>query len=93
MTDDETPRTPDEEEKPRTEKFPPADYRFPPLVPPAEPIEATMALVDAKADLVMHPCKTCNATLTAPHMQPGSTLPRAWDIRHEPGCPLWVPDV
>lgn len=87
MTEDETT---DEE---RAEKLPDADYRFPPLVKPAEDPERTMAMVDAQADLMMTVCPFCRRTPEVVEMAPGGILPTVWGFTHHPGCPECDPDM
>lgn len=62
---------------------------------PVEPVEHTLARIEASAGLVTevlaelrdNPCRHCSAVVKVLSVRPGTGLARALAIEHEGGCP------
>ena len=61
------------------------NYKFPPIVAPAESVDTIMARLSAQADLVMQTCPYCSLTMDVNQMV--GMLPVAVSFTHEEGCP------
>ena len=64
------------------------NYKFPPIVRPAESAETTLARLDALADLNMQTCPTCTITKAVNRME--GSIPVVVGSIHAADCPQWT---
>ncbi len=59
--------------------------------PAVEPVERTLEIIEAQADLWQH-CPHCDVEMEALELSDGGALARAVGETHEPHCPEYVPE-